>query len=232
MRDLHVATDVAHLVGSADLRHLAEGASACLACRGALPDGERAAVVAVQVGPNVALARLTHPTCCPSTVVDLDPAELGLDPDDVAAAVTGQETPAVASAGLLPSPAGPAPVIVVQLGDAHLATPADAGDRVDLVVAGLINRGLHLHTQPTQLPPTATGWTVTLGEGTVRIAAGGHVLYDGELTTWPDWTNAAARLGGVVLLTGTLTDHTAAAVQHAARAGTLVAGRVDVVGRA
>ena len=240
VRDLTVADDVAALVGAEDLRQLAAGVgptgvSECVTCRAGIDADAAASVVAVTVGPLVTVARLAHRGCSPSGVVELPVDELGLTPEQLAALVAGDVSDATARALLLPHAAGGRPCLLVEL-HGGLATPADEGERVDLVVSGLLRRGLHLHARLGHLPPAAPGWRVDLGTGTARIGQpDGGALYEGTLSLPSAWADGVAGLGGrCVLLTGTIRRGAdtglVTALQSAARDGTLVAGLVDVAG--
>lgn len=238
MRDLSVADDVAALVSADDLRLLAAGAgpdgiSECVTCRAPVDADAAASVVAITIGPLVTVARLAHRACTPSGVVELPVDELGLTPEQLAALVAGEDSDASARALLLPHASGDRPCLLVEF-VGGLATPASEGERVDLVVSGLLRRGLHLHTRLGHLPPAASGWTVRLGAGTARVGQpGGEAMYDGTLTITSPWLDAVTAYGGrCVLLTGTVPARpdggTLDALRAAARNGTLVAGLVDV----
>lgn len=242
MRELYLVDEVAALVGEADRRLLAAGAgptgaSTCVTCRAPIGPDEPASVVLVRFGDAVTVAKLAHRTCAASGIIDVPVDALGLTPGQLADLVAGGDSGATARCLLLPHVAGDRPALLVQL-HGGLATPAtEPGDRVDLVVSGLLERGLHLHPRLGQLPAPAPGWTVTLGPdgpGTARVTEpSGDAMYDGTLTVSRPWLDSIGQLGGrVVLLAGTIPaagdGGTYGALRVAGRAGTLVAGLVDV----
>lgn len=223
---LRVSAEVAAVVGAEDLALLERKAGTegyqCAGCGqwSALED-EPAAVTVAGAGPGIGWARIAHERCCPSRVA----GETVL-PDELAMTVV---------AGVIPHASGPRAVILAEPA-ATLSASSAAGDRVDLVVTGLIARGLHLVTRAGQRPPAAPGWAVRLPSPAAAVITGpGTLLYEGELIRPPLWQRVAAACGAVELLVGVtglagLGPDTPAAglLAGAARAGRLAGGTIPL----
>jgi hypothetical protein len=223
---LRVSAEVAAVVGAEDLALLEAKAAAegyqCAECgQWSALAAEPAAVIVRGAGPGIGWARIAHERCSPSRV-----AGVAVLPDELAMTVV---------AGVIPHASGPRAVILAEP-SAAVSTSSEAGDRVDLVTAGLISRGLHLITRAGQRPPAAPGWTVHLPSPAEAVITGpaGTLLYEGTLIRPPLWQQiAAARGGDVELLVGMtglagLGPATPATglLTSAAKAGRLVGGMI------
>jgi hypothetical protein len=80
-----------------------------------------------------------------------------------------------------------------------------AGDRVDLVVCGLLGRGFTLLRTPAQLAAPARGWQLRLPGSAARLLApDGEVAYDGSVDPPPGWLDLVRSAGACVVLIGAI----------------------------
>jgi hypothetical protein len=226
-----VSPEVAGLVSAADLDVLERSAAAgyqCAECGQPGQLGDEPATLVVRMSwPQVADARIAHGRCSPSRVI-----------------WTGQdyqvppEMTMTVVAAVVPHAAGYRALVVAEP-PVSISTASAAGDRVDLLTAGLMERGLSLVTAAGQRPAAAAGWAVTLPSAAEALITGpgGELFYGGELVQPPPWQQLVAAAGAVELLAGAIGlaaigpgDLGAAlrAIGDAARAGHLVGGTVAV----
>ncbi len=233
---MQVAPEVAGLLSADDLETLRQSAASgyrCLVCDrpGQLPTDPAAVVVrlgpapgAGPEGPQVAHVRLAHTRCSPSVIVT------------VASSVpVPAEMTVTATAAVLPHPAGPRPLLITEP-SVHLSSVTSPGERVDPVISGLLERGLHQLLTVSEPAPPAPGWTVrAVPAGVLVCEPSGEVFYDGELPRPRAWRQAARKRGTVELLTGVVGFRSAgpgasgegmAALAEAARRGRLTGGTV------
>src|ERR1039458_9747818 len=178
---MRVAAEVADLLGAGDLDMLRQSAATgyrCLACgqHDQLAAGPLSVVVRLTTppgtgpgGPQVAHVGLAHARCSPSQLI----ADADSSPDP---AETRRATAAV-----LPDPGRRA--LLITEPSVRMSSRTSSGERVDLVLAGLLGRGLHLLASIEERAPGAPGWLVSLpspAEAVIR-EPDGTLFYAGEL---------------------------------------------------
>jgi hypothetical protein len=232
MREIHSCPEVTALVGAEQLArlqaHSGYGPYRCWQCdKQGDVNTEPAAVIAEKYGLAV-VVRLAHARCA--------------DPQVVTAAAAPQAPPGgadmAAIAGILPNVAGQRPLLVLEpRSDLFTLT---AGDRINLLATGLLDRGWTLMRSPGQIPHRAPGWTICLpSPGRLRLAGpGGEVMYEGQCTRPREWDELAAAGRGCIVLAGRvgLYSHPAEVtimqmtrmLGQAAKTGELVGARVQL----
>jgi hypothetical protein len=228
---VHVSREVAGLVSAEDIDILERSAAAGYECSecgqpGEL-GGEPATLVVRRSWPQVAHARIAHGRCSPSRVIDTGQAYQ-----------VAPELTMTVLAAVLPHAAGYRAVVIAEP-PVSISAASAAGDRVDLVVAALMQRGLSMVASAGQRPPAAPGWAVSLPSAAEAVITGlgGELFYAGEMVQPTPWRRLAAGLGAVELLVGTVGlaavgpgDVSAGlrALGAVARAGRLVGGTIAV----
>jgi hypothetical protein len=236
MRDIEASPEVAVIVGEEDLVRLRTGAAfaryTCWACgRPGLADTQPASVV-VELGEQAARVSLAHARCAPSQVVELRgvavPAVTGDSDEDMAA-----------KAAVFPYPGGSQAVLILEP-RVEIAAHSPGGERIDVLLTGLLGMGLSLVYAVGDLPGPAPGWQLDLpGRRQVRVsAADGSVVYAGSCGQPRRWRQQIAVTGRCVVLTGTIglfacpgrgdPARLVGMVEAAARAGRLAGATVRV----
>jgi hypothetical protein len=202
MRDIEASPEVAAIVGEEDLARLRTGAAfaryTCWACgRPGWADTQPASVV-VELGEQAARVSLAHARCAPSHVVELR---------DVAVPAVAEDSDAdmAAKAALFPYPGGSQAVLLLEP-RVEIATRSPGGERIDVLLTGLLRMGLSLVHAVGELPGPAPGWQLELpGRRQVRVtAADGSVAYAGSCGQPRPWRQQIAVTGRCVVLTGTI----------------------------
>jgi hypothetical protein len=178
MRDIRVSTEVAAIVGEEDLARLrtspAFGRYTCWACgRTGSPDTEATTVV-VELHELAARVALAHARCTPSQLVQVSGAPAPGLADE------GGADMAVKAAILPYRPQQQAVLIVEPATEFAIRSPG--GERVNVVVAGLLGLGLSLVTSAGEVPPPAPGWQLDLlDRSQLRLtAADRSVVFEGS----------------------------------------------------
>jgi hypothetical protein len=226
---VRVSREVAALVGAEDLAVLERAAAAgydCPVCDGRGQLGaEPATLVVWLLQPQVAHARIAHARCSPSQVIDSGQV-LAVPP----------ELEMTVMAAVVPHAAGFRALIMAEP-PVSISDTSPVGDRTDLIVAHLLDRGLAMVTAAGRRPAPAPDWAVSLPSATEAVITGpgGELFYEGTLVQPAPWRQLVAALGTAELLVGViglaaLGDASAGlrALGVAARAGLLVGGTVDV----
>ena len=170
---------------------------------------------------QVAHVRLAHGRCSPSRVTHAPQA-----------AQVPDETPMTARAAILPHRSGYRALLITEA-SYQVATITEGGERLDAVIAGLLEQGLHLLSGVGERPAAASAWSARLPttETADVLDATGELFYGGELTQPREWRALVAQAGAVELITGVigLTDllnpgEGTRVLPEAARRGHLIGG--------
>jgi hypothetical protein len=123
----------------------------------------------------------------------------------------------------------------------EMAETGPGGERVNLLISGMLEAGLTLMRTGGQMPGPAKGWRLDLsGRESAQLAnARGGTVFEGQCELPGDWLEVAGEVGGCVVLIGTvglyaLSDQDMSVgrfhqmLNTAARAGVLAGGLVAI----
>jgi len=87
----------------------------------------------------------------------------------------------------------------------ELSEPTPGGERRNLLISGLLDRGFTMLRTAGQFPPPADGWLLQLDAAGARLLASDHtVVYAGPLDRPTSWQQLARQTGACVVLIGTV----------------------------
>jgi hypothetical protein len=239
MADIRVHPDVAELVGAetvAELRKAAYGRYDCWGCGLPGRTADATSLVAVLYRNRAVKLHLTHARCADSQLIMVDD-----DLDVDAVELEDSADIRLKSAVLLFQP-GPEvwPVLVLEMRVETFAREPGA-ERVNLLAALWLERGMTLLGAGDELPGLAAGWLLRLGSGGTAVLTepGGSTVYEGGHTEPGTWGQLADELRRCVVLIGTIglyaehsesmtAEQLTGMLDQAARAGALAGGLVPI----